>query len=531
MRKAIIIGAGPAGLTVAYELLTRTDIVPIIIEAGTQVGGLSRTVDHHGNKIDIGGHRFFSRSQRVIDWWLHFLPLEDGHAGETIRLKYQNSESEYKVDSSRDTSRATLSEPPGSKPAMLVRKRKSRIFYRHKLFDYPLTLNVKLLKDLGVRRTVRTGMSYLRSKISPRKPELTLEDFFINRFGTELYQTFFRDYTEKVWGVPCNKLPASWGQQRVKNLDVTKLLGHAIRSMFTKDKSLDQQDTSTSLIEQFLYPKLGPGQMWETVAAEIRRLGGDIRLNAIVTGIHGTDTGAIESVSVGENDSPDAAQTSLHADFVFSTMPVKQLLENTTGLRIPRRVMEVASSLQYRDFLIVGILVKDLHLKEKDGSSITDNWIYIQDQGVKAGRLQFFHNWSPYMVATPGNKWIGVEYFTNEADAFWKMTDAEIAAQALGEMRTIGVLNHDAVLDSVVVRVKKAYPSYYGGYKDFGVVREFLETIPNFYPIGRNGMHRYNNTDHSMLTAMTTVDNLVNGITDRSNIWEINTEEEYNEEK
>ena len=518
MKTAIIIGAGPAGLTAAYELLTKTDIVPIIIEADNQTGGLSKTIDYHGNKIDIGGHRFFSKSKRVIAWWLQFLPLETAFSSQTVRIQYHNRQTEY------HSSQA----PTDGEKVMLVRKRKSRVFFRKKLFDYPLQLNFRTLRKLGLIKTIQVGCSYLYAKLFPKKPEQNLEDFFVNRFGKNLYKTFFEDYTEKVWGVPCDKLPASWGQQRVRNLNVGKLIMHSVKSIFTRNTRIDQKGTDTSLIEQFLYPKFGPGQMWETVAEEILKRRGTILLNTKVTGIYGDTNQKLASVET--TDVVTGKKTIITGDYFFSAMPVKELIENSRNLQIPDDAREIASSLEYRDFLIVGILTAQLSIKEKNGEPITDNWIYIQDKNIKAGRLQFFHNWSPFMIAQPGQQWIGVEYFCNESDALWKLSDKEIVALAIREMESIGVLQNNAVKDTVVIKVKKAYPSYYGSYKDFNKVQDFLNTIVNLFPVGRNGMHRYNNSDHSMLTAMAAVENIITGREDKSNIWEINTEEEYLED-
>lgn len=518
MKKAIIIGAGPAGLTAAYELLTKTDIIPIILEADTQVGGISKTINHNGNKIDIGGHRFFSKSDIVIKWWLQFLPLETRHTDKLLNLGYQNQKTSVVIDSAY---------PPDSDKVMLVRPRKSRIFYNQKLFEYPLKLNTNTIAKLGIGKTFKAGFSYLHAKLFPLKPEHSLEQFFINRFGRELYKTFFEDYTEKVWGVPCSKIPASWGQQRVKNLDVGGLLWHALKSVFTTNKSIDQKGTSTSLIEQFLYPKYGPGQMWETVAAEITRLGGTIILNTAVTRINGNQGNRI--LSVDAQDLQSGQQQRFDGDYFISTMPVREFIGNSHDLDVPDNIRQTVSALGYRDFLIVGLLADRLTIVEKDGSPISDNWIYIQDKNIRAGRLQFFHNWSPGMIASEGNKWIGVEYFCDESEPFWNQTDAELSATAIREMEKIGVLNAADVKDRLVVRVKKAYPSYYGAYKDFPLVQEYLNSIPNLFPVGRNGMHRYNNSDHSMLTAMAAVNNILTGRLDKSNIWEINTEEEYHE--
>jgi len=519
LKTAVIIGAGPAGLTAAYELLTKTAIKPIIIEADKQVGGLSKTIDYKGNKIDIGGHRFFSKSDKVINWWLQFLPLESGFDESTLLLQYQNKKTEFKSPGKR------VADPD---KVMLVRKRKSRIYYQKKFFDYPLQLNLHTISNLGFFKMSRIGFSYLTAKIFPQKKEENLEQFFINRFGKELYETFFKDYTEKVWGVPCKMLPASWGYQRVKDLNISKVIGHAFRSIFKNNKTIGQKNTSTSLIEQFLYPKYGPGQMWETVAEEIIKLGGTILLNTSVTSINGNGSNRIESVETVSNITNE--KETIYGDYFFSTMPVKQFAENSIDLSIPVEVKNAASSLQYRDFLIVGLLATNLSIKEKKEEGFTDNWIYIQDKNVKAGRLQFFHNWSPYMLKHPNDVWIGAEYFCNETDPLWQMDDTSLTEFVIKEMESIGILSASVIKDSIVVRVKKAYPSYYGGYKDFDCIQQYFNSIENLFMIGRNGMHRYNNSDHSMLTAMAAVDNIITGKKDKSNIWNINAEEEYIEE-
>lgn len=516
MKKAIIIGAGPAGLTTAYELLTTTDIIPIVIECDNQVGGISKTIDYKGNKIDIGGHRFFSKSKEVLDWWLQFLPLENTTSHD-VEIKYQNKSTVLHTNNTSATDNV-----------MMVRPRKSRIYYQKKFFDYPLQLNGKTIKNLGLVKMAGIGFSYLGTKISPRKQEITLEDFFINRFGKVLYQTFFKDYTEKVWGVPCDKLPATWGRQRIKDLSVTKVLKHAVSSIFQSDKTLQQKKTSTSLIEQFLYPKYGPGQMWETVADEIEKRGGKILMNTGVIGLNFNEQLQIESVDI--KNVKTGVEEKLDGDYFFSTMPVKELVDSIKNMEVPPDVSQAAYSLEYRDFLIVGILASELAI-EKQEPKFTDNWIYIQDKNITAGRVQFFNNWSPYMVSDPANIWMGVEYFCNETDEFWNMDDKEIAERAITEMESIGLINKQHVKDTLVVKVKKAYPSYFGGYNKFSIVKDYLDKVDNLFLIGRNGMHKYNNSDHSMLTAMAAVKNLREGVFDKANLWSINTEDVYHEEE
>lgn len=516
MRKALIIGAGPAGLTAAYELLTRTDIIPIIIEQDSQVGGLAQTINYKGNRIDIGGHRFFSKSGKVIDWWLKFLPLDETVSGHYIHIGYQNKNADFEID-----------QLGKGENTMLIRPRKSRIFFEKKFFDYPVQLNISTIRKLGLKKMVTIGFSYIKAKIFPEKPEENLAQFFQNRFGKELYETFFKDYTEKVWGIPCEKIPSSWGSQRVKDLNISRLIKHAVTSLFKKNRSINQAGTSTSLIEQFLYPKYGPGQMWETVVKEVINLGGELYLNTSVTSMKGKDN-QLKNIT-GKNHLT-GKETIIEADYFFSTMPVKDLVNKMSGIPVPAEIFQISNHLEYRDFLIVGILASSLAVTENE-APIKDNWIYIQDKNVTAGRLQIFNNWSPYMVSDPDNTWIGVEYFCNETDKLWQQSDEEMKQFAINEMVRIGILKASDVIDATVVKVKKAYPSYHGSYANFETVKKFLCSIENLYPIGRNGMHRYNNSDHSMLTAMAAVDNIISGEKSKEKIWDINTQEEYHEEK
>lgn len=517
---ALIIGAGPAGLTAALELARRTDIHPIVIEATTEIGGLSRTVRYRGNRMDIGGHRFFSKSDRVMKWWMDLMPPEAA-SGSELSLRYQNSTTTIHPDGSGPS-------PEETDQVMLVRPRKSRIYFLRRFFDYPIKLTPDTLRKLGLRRTVRAGASYLWAKIFPRRHEKTLEDFLINRFGRELYLTFFKSYTEKVWGVPCNVISAEWGAQRIKGLSLTTAILHFLKKSFPlhRQEGLAQKATETSLIEKFLYPKYGPGQLWEHVAAKVEQMGGEILLGnrAIKLEAHGSRIAAVEAVDA------NGEQRRYEADYVFSTMPVRDLIR-AINTPIPPEVSEVSEGLQYRDFITVGLLVSRLSVTEADGSPLKDNWIYIQEPDVQVGRLQIFNNWSPYMVADPTKFWIGLEYFCYQTDRLWKMPDEEIKAFAIAEVEKIGILSATDVLDAHVVRVPKTYPAYFGTYERFGIVRGFVDRFENLYLVGRNGMHKYNNQDHSMLTAMTAVDNIVGGIAGKNNLWSINTEKEYHEEK
>ncbi len=515
--KAVIIGAGPAGLTAAYELLTRSNIVPIVLEKSEYMGGLSRTVEHNGNRIDIGGHRFFSKSDRVMNWWLEHLPLE-GSALKSYKISYHRND------------RLVTGNAPNAdgQPCMLVRQRKSRIYFLRKFFAYPIQLTSATLRNLGVKRVLRIGFSYLKTLLFPPKRVENLEQFFISRFGKELYLTFFKSYTEKVWGVPCEEISAEWGAQRIKGLSIKNTLLHLARKLGKRSSDLRQKDTETSLIEQFLYPKLGPGQLWEVVAEKVTALGGRILTNQEVTSIH-TQDGRITAVSVR---GPDGTEQRVAGDYFFSTMPIKELI---SGLRasVPANVSEVSSNLQYRDFITVGLLVKKLSVKDRENPAgrIQDNWIYIQEPEVLAGRLQIFNNWSPYMVKDQDTVWIGVEYFCYETDSMWYLPDGDMASLAGRELERIGIIESEDVIDFKVIRMPKTYPAYFGVYNRFEEVRSYLDAFPNLFLVGRNGMHKYNNQDHSMLTAMTAVDNIIEGRTDKSNIWAVNTEMDYHEEK
>ena len=518
-KTALLIGAGPAGLTAALEFLRRSDVHPIVLEASHEIGGISRTIRHNGNRIDIGGHRFFSKSDRVMNWWMDLMPPE-ASADTQHALRHQNKQRTLKTSGSGLT-------PETTDLVMLVRPRKSRIYFLRCFFDYPIKLTGDTLGKLGLVRTLKIGVSYLLARVFPRKVETSLEDFLINRFGRQLYLTFFKSYTEKVWGVPCEKISAEWGAQRIKGLSLTTAVLHFLKKAFSSQKNQDvqQKGTETSLIEKFLYPKYGPGQLWEHAADQIREQGGEILLGWRATRlfVEGDAITAVEAVS-------DTGQRRrFDADYVFSTMPVRELID-ALDTPIPSEVREVSDGLQYRDFITVGLLVDHLTVREADGGPLKDNWIYIQEPDVLVGRLQIFNNWSPYMVADPSKTWIGLEYFCYQTDALWKMADEDLKKFAIAEVEKIGILRACDVTDAHVVRVPKTYPAYFGTYDRFHVIRDFLDRYHNLYLVGRNGMHKYNNQDHSMLTAMTAVDNILAGVRDKDNVWSINTEMEYHEE-
>ena len=557
MKIAVIAGAGPAGLTAAYELLRRTDIKPIVFESTDAIGGIAQTYNYKGNRIDIGGHRFFSKSERVMKWWFNILPRQGAPAADTEEKRH---EIEYAVEAvmeylckdcidegqrtedspssavlrplSSSVSVTTMApDPEKEDQVMLQRPRLSRIFYRRHFFPYPIGITFTVAKRLGFFNTFLIGLSYLWRQARPLKDETYLDAFYRNRFGDRLYKTFFEAYTEKVWGVPCGSIRADWGAQRVKGLSLKRAVGHAIKDLLSSDFKKAQAERETSLITRFFYPKFGPGQMWETVAKQVQQCGGEVHMQRRISGVHLQDNQVIavtvENIQTGETER-------MSCDYFFSTMPIKHLVGMTTP-HPPVKVVEVAEGLQYRDFLTVGLLLRKLHVQEKGlkpQTDVPDNWIYIQEGGVRVGRVQIFNNWSPYMVADRKNSiWIGLEYFVNEGGDLWIKPDWDMIALGISEMEKIGFLKKEDVLDACVLRMPKAYPAYIGSYDQLHVVQDYVNTIPNLFLIGRDGMHRYNNQDHSMLAAMTAVDNILVGRTDKSNLWEINLDMVYHEEK
>lgn len=516
----VVIGAGPGGLTAAYELVGNSRARVIVLEASDDLGGISKTVNYKGNRIDIGGHRFFSKSDWVMDWWQNILPIS-APDDEPFKIAYQNKQ------------RLVTANGAGvdDDNVMLVRSRLSRIFYEGKFYSYPIKADVSTALKLGPGRVTKMMASYMRARATPIRPESSLEDFMINRFGRELYETFFKGYTEKVWGVPCTEIDQEWGAQRIKGLSVSRAIAHAL-SAPVRRLSANHEAKNTSLIESFLYPKYGPGQMWETVADKVQAGSGEVRMKQRAVGIDVKD-GRICAVIA--QDMQTKEKTRIDADYVISTMPVRELVAAMADT-VPDEVRRVSDGLQYRDFVTVGLLLRKLKptsgsLADSPTHIVPDNWIYVQDKGVTVGRLQIFNNWSPWMVADPGTVWIGMEYFCAEGDHIWSMEDENLKVFAVGELDKLGLADQADLLDGVVLRVPKAYPGYYGTYNEFPIVRDYMDTIPNLFLVGRNGMHRYNNQDHSMLTARYAAEAILENSTDKARLWDVNVDDEYHEEK
>ncbi len=515
MKKALIIGAGPAGLTAAYELLDKSSEYEVVVfEESEKFGGIARTVEYNGNRMDMGGHRFFTKVPEVNAWWDKMLPKQGSPAADDIML-------DRKV-----TLTAGGPDPQKTDRVMLRRNRVSRIFFNSKFFDYPISLKPETFANMGLGTTIVAGFSYLKAMLF-KKEEKSLEDFYINRFGKKLYSMFFEHYTENLWGRHPSEIDPSWGAQRVKGVSVMAVLKNAIEKKFgKKDRKVE-----TSLIEEFSYPKLGPGQLWDVTADEIRRKGGIVLTGAKVVALHRGSDGRLTGVTYEK----DGKRTEVEGDVVISSMPIKDLVAGMND--VPADPARIAAGLPYRDYMTVGVLINHLNLENKTkmktvGNIVPDNWVYVHDRNVTMGRFQIYNNWSPYLVKDLEHTvWIGLEYFCNEGDSLWSMKDEDFAKLGVQEMIKLGLIDSEQnVLDTHVERVKKAYPAYFDTYEEMDTLRDWLNTIPNLYCVGRNGQHRYNNIDHSMCTSFESVRNILSGSTDKSNVWNVNTEKEYHEE-
>jgi protoporphyrinogen oxidase len=465
-RSHVIIGAGPAGLTAAY-FLARRRRAPLVLEKDALVGGIARTVEYKGFRFDIGGHRFFTKVGAVQRLWRDMLG-----------------------------------------PDMLRRPRLSRIFYGGRFFDYPLK-PMNALRGIGLVNAVRVLFSYLWIRVRPISPEVSFEDWVSNRFGRRLYRIFFKTYTEKVWGIPCNRIGAQWAAQRIKGLSLVTAVLNMLRGGGRGEQQIK------TLIDEFEYPRLGPGMMWEAFHAEVERHGGRVERHAEVVRLAHQD-GAITSVTYRQHgDTVDVPVA-----HVLSTMPLRELVQKLDP-PAPAPVVAAASRLKYRDFITVALVVDAPDL-------FPDNWIYVHEPTVKLGRIQNFKNWSPEMVPDPAKTCLGLEYFCFEGDGLWTMSDDDLVRLGTREVAQIGLLDGAPVVDGTVVRMPKAYPVYDDVYEQaVEDVRRYLETFSNLQVAGRNGMHKYNNQDHSMVTAMLAVANLEG---QHHDTWAVNQDDEYHEE-
>ena len=517
-KKVIIIGAGPAGLTAAYKLLEENsknyDVE--ILEETNEIGGISKTVNHNGNRMDIGGHRFFSKNEDIMNLWKEILNVQGKNSIDDIILKRKKKIQKGGPD------------PEKKDKVMLVRQRVSRIYYKKKFFDYPITLNKDTIKKIGIFKTIIVGFSYLKACIFKRK-EKSLEDFYINRFGKSLYKMFFEKYTEKLWGRHPREIDASWGAQRVKGISIIAILRDIINK---KKNKKDKENTETSLIEEFWYPKLGPGQLWEEMLNIVIKKGAKIKKNCKVEKIN-IKYKKIDSIICDIKGKKEE----IKGDIFISSMPIKDLVLNIKDNKKESSLIFYAKKLPYRDFITVGILLDKLKIKNQTeiktlNNIIPDCWIYVQEPDIKMCRIQVFNNWSPYLVKDVKNKiWLGLEYTCNENDNLWNMNKEELINFAINELTDMNIINEEDVIDTHIEKVKKAYPAYFDTYENIEEIKEYLNEFKNLYCIGRNGQHRYNNMDHSMLTAIEAVNNIINDIDDKSNIWNVNIEQEYHEVK
>ncbi|HET6680153.1 MAG TPA: NAD(P)/FAD-dependent oxidoreductase [Gemmatimonadaceae bacterium] len=465
-QRVVIVGAGPAGLTAAY-LLAKSGTAVTVLESDDIVGGISRTAQYKGYRFDIGGHRFFTKIAPVERLWHEILG-----------------------------------------PEFISVPRLSRIHYSGTYFDYPLKAKNALM-GLGIWKSILMVISYLKSHLRPYPVEDNLEQWVSNRFGKRLYRTFFKTYTEKVWGIPCTEIRAEWAAQRIQGLSLAKAILNAA--------SLQKRDDSIkTLINEFQYPRLGPGQMWEMATEKIREMGGEVLMRHDVTALE-LNRGRVCAVRART----PLGDRRIEADHVISTMPIRHLVRSIEPAA-PDDILAAAEGLNYRDFLTVALIIDEENL-------FPDNWIYIHTPGVKVGRIQNFNNWSRAMVPQPGKTCLGLEYFCFEGDGLWSSADEDLVALATAELGQLGLADASRVVDGTVVRMPKAYPVYDSVYADhLATVRRFIDPIPNLHTVGRNGMHKYNNQDHSMLTAMFAIENMRGASHD---LWAVNTDFEYHEEQ
>lgn len=462
----VIVGAGPAGLTAAYELL-KHDIQSVILEKSHTVGGLAQTAEYKGYLFDIGGHRFFTKVTLVEQMWKEVMGAD-----------------------------------------FLPRPRLSRIYYNSKFFQYPL-VPLDALKGLGLREAVRCGLSYLKAQLLPIRPETSFEAWVTNRFGRRLYSIFFKTYTEKVWGIPCTELSAEWAAQRIRGLSMMSLVKNAL---FPQKASGNKERVIKTLIHEFHYPRRGPGMMWQRFRELVEARGSRVIFEAPVEKIF-WEPGRVKAIQAGGR--------LYEGDHFISSMPIRELIQ-ALDPEPPENVRKAADDFHYRDFLTVVLIIRQKEL-------FPDNWIYVHDPNVKVGRIQNYKNWSPWMVPDPEMTCLGLEYFCFEGDELWTTPDDELIELGRQEMARLGLVKPETVVDGTVLRIEKAYPVYDGVYRrGLETIRRFQIEVPNLQLVGRNGMHRYNNQDHSMLTAILAARNIANGR--RYNLWEVNADTDYHEE-
>ena len=530
-----VIGAGPAGLAFADRIKKLDKSVSIdIYEKSKYIGGISKTVNYKNNRIDIGGHRFFSKSDEVMQWWANKFPIDPS----TIDKNSLSSITYRNESRTIDGFRVATEEEIKKGRVLLLRKRKSRILYQRKMYDYPLKLNKRTFKNIGFKRIIFIGISYLISKINFKEPN-NLEEFIISKFGRKLYSMFFESYTYKVWGRKPNQISADWGAQRIKGLSITKLVFDILKKMFAfikndSNNSIGQKNTETSLIERFLYPKFGPGQMWEEVAKDLENEGVKIYKDCLVKELTlDKSEKKIKNIVIKNKN---GELSSLDYDYVISTMPISELMNSITGdkksILFPKEIQDIAKNLPYRDFITVGLLLENL--SDPEGQFLDDTWIYVQESDVKVGRLQIFNNWSPFLVSDQTKKWVGLEFFCDEGDEIWNKSNSELINLAKEEMAKLKLCTQNDFIDGTVLRERKTYPAYFDSYENFDQLKDKFDEISNIFLIGRNGMHKYNNQDHSMLTGFRAAEFIIGNQTSKEikkTLWEINAEKEYHEEK
>ncbi len=485
-KTVVIIGGGPAGLTAAYEL-RKAQIACVVLEKSGELGGISRTVRYKDYRFDIGGHRFYTKVRAVDEFWHEIM-----------------APNEFRLCG-----------------------RLSRVYYKRKFFRYPIQAG-DALRKLGLVNSFLIIVSYLQAKIFPCKNVVNFEQNICNRFGRRLFNTFFKSYTEKVWGIPCDQISSEWANQRIHGLGLGSALKRALQKRLKrKVTGKDQGKTAVikSLIDEFHYPRFGPGQMWETVAQKVQQNGGEVRLYSDVERIHWNQNGVVSVEVKNTNDDSNTSSTrsapqSVEGTHFLSSMPIRELICKLDP-PAPIEVENAAQRLNYRDFLTVALIVKRRDV-------FPDNWIYIHEPDVKLGRIQNFKNWSADMVADAEKTCLGLEYFCFEGDGLWTMSDDDLIELGKREVEILGLIKSEEVEDGAVVRQAKAYPVYDDGYQNaLQTVRDFVEKLSNLQLIGRNGMHRYNNQDHSMLTAMLAAKNIQGANYD---LWSVNAEQEYHEE-